>query len=73
MNLSLPNLHLFHEAISVIRSREMLYSLNVSSYPNMADRDRDKLYKETRNKAFPNEARKILRFDQMGEIFNGRF
>jgi hypothetical protein len=59
--------------MKVIQAREMLFALQVADYPKSTDKSRSAVYKDVRKKAFPNEKKKVMSFDQIGDFFNGRF
>jgi len=55
--------------MSQIKNREALEGFNVSAYPHMEDKSRDKIHRETYKIAFPKEFEKsIVTSDQLGNL-----
>jgi hypothetical protein len=58
----------FYREIDTLEAQEMLRGFQVSTYPNLKDESRSKLYKSVRKIAFPNEKQKIVSFDDIDKV-----
>jgi hypothetical protein len=70
MKLAVVTFNEYHQAIEVIRNREMLSQLVVASYPHVVDADREKSRKQISKIAFPNEKKKVKTFDDFAVMVN---
>jgi len=59
------------DAIEVIEAQNTLLALRVSDYPNCKSDDRSKFHSSITKKAFPNQKKKIVSFDDIDKLFGG--
>lgn len=54
-----------------LSNRETLIDLRVADFPTIKSEERQKLHKDIYKKAYPNQKKKTLTFDDIGGILNG--
>jgi len=64
------NVFPYLSAIERIEAQEALLQMNISDYPNMKNTDRNKLFKDIRNKAFPVTEQRPVTTEQMERMLN---
>ena len=54
----------YYEAITIIEAQDSLIEMNIIDYPRMTKEDRRRYHKEMYKRAYPQELKKEMEFDE---------